>query len=81
MKTYTFRVIVEEDPYGDGKMAYHIHCPDLEEYGASTWGYTEKEALKNIREVVEMIIEELIEEEKPIPEVQIFTEPMVTIAI
>jgi Uncharacterised protein family (UPF0150). len=32
-------------------MAYHVHCPALEEYGASTWGYTEKEALKNIREV------------------------------
>ena len=49
--TYTFRVVIEEDPYEDRKMAYHVHCPALEEYGASTWGYTEKEALKNIREV------------------------------
>jgi hypothetical protein len=38
MKTYTFKVIIEEDPYEDRKMAYHVHCPALEEYGASTLG-------------------------------------------
>jgi len=49
-------------------------------------GYTKEEALKNIREVVEMIVEELIEDGEPIPEtpeneVQILSEPgaMVTV--
>jgi len=39
----------------------------LEKEGAATWGYTREEALKNIREVVEMIVEELIEDGKPFP--------------
>ena len=49
MKTYTFRVIVEEDPYENRKIAYHAHCPALEEYGASTWGHTEKEVIKKFK--------------------------------
>lgn len=52
--------------------------------GGATWGYTREEALKNIREVVEMIIEELIEDGEHIPEapekeVQIFSEPRVMV--
>lgn len=68
MKSYLFKVVIEEDPFEDGRMAYHAYCPALEEYGAATWGHTKKEALKNIQEVVEMVIGELIKEGKPIPE-------------
>ena len=56
MKTYTFRVIVEPD-----EDCWTAYCPVLERYGAATWGYTKEEALKNIQEVVEMVVEELIE--------------------
>ena len=56
MKTYVFRVVVEPDE--DRWFAY---CPVLEEKGGATWGYTREEALRNIREVVEMTIESLIE--------------------
>ena len=59
MKTYLFTVVVEEDHFEDGRKAYHAYCPALK--GASTWGYTREEALKNIREVVEMTIESMKE--------------------
>lgn len=65
MKSYSFKVVIEKDPFEDGRMAYHTYCPVLEEYGAATWGYTKKEALKDIQEVVEMVIGELIKEGKP----------------
>ena len=63
MKTYVFRVVVEPDE--DRWVSY---CPLLEQYGAATWGYTEAEALKHIREVVEMVLTELAEDGLPIPE-------------
>lgn len=82
MKTYLFTVIIEEDPFEDGKMAYHACCPALK--GASTWGYTREEALKNIREVVEMTLESMKEHEESIlkePGVQIFSEPKVAVTV
>ncbi len=62
MKTYTFPVIVEPD--GD---RWHAYCPDLERYGAATWGHSQAEALHHIQEVVEMVIEELQEDGALIP--------------
>ena len=62
MKTYTFRVVLE--PYDEG---WHIYVPELRGIGASTWGYTQEEAMKYIGEVLEMIIEEFEEEGKPLP--------------
>ena len=59
MTTYIFKVEIEEDRFDDGRMAYHAYCPCLK--GATTWGYTEAEALKNLREVVEMTVESMIE--------------------
>ena len=47
-RTYIFGVVIEEDPFDDGRMAYHAYCPSLR--GASTWGYTEAEAFENISE-------------------------------
>ena len=62
MQTYVFKVTVEPDE--DGWLAL---CPALDEYGAATWGHTEEAALKNIRELVEMILLELAEDGLPIP--------------
>lgn len=62
MKTYVFKVEVEPDE--DGWRAFY---PPLEESGAATWGYTKEEALKNIQEVLSMIVEEFAEEGKPVP--------------
>ena len=86
MKSYVFKVVVEEDPFEDGRMAYHAYCPVLETYGAASWGYTRKEALKNIREVIEMTIQELVEDGEPIPEepgkeISIFPEPRIAVTV
>ncbi len=84
MKSYNFRVVIEEDNFEDGREAYHAHCPALKKQGASTWGNTIEEALKNIQEVVQLIIAELIEDGEPIPEgpeseVKILSEPHVVV--
>ena len=79
MRTYVFKVVIEPDE--DRWFAY---CPALEKEGAATWGYTREEALKNIREVVEMIVEELIEDGKTIPtqeEDLAFPEPRVAVTV
>ena len=62
MKTYTFKVVVEPDEGG-----YHAYCPALRHLGAVTQGTTPEDALKNINEVVQMIVDELQEEGKPLP--------------
>ena len=82
MRTYVFEVVVEQDPFDDGTMAYHAYCPALK--GATTWGYTEEEALKNVREVVEMTVESMIERAEPIPDqpgIQVFPEPRVAVTV
>lgn len=81
MKTYVFRVVVEPD-----EDRWHAYCPALERYAATTWGRTEEEAHKNIHEVVQMIIDELVEDGKPIPElpeedVEVFSEPRVMVTV
>ena len=62
MKTYTIRVILTPDEDG-----WLVRCPELEGCGAATWGSNVEEALRYIVEVLEMVVEELIEEEKAIP--------------
>ena len=81
MKTYIFKVVVEPDD--DRWSAY---CPTLLKQGAATWGYTQEEALKNIQEVVKMVLESLIEHGEPVPEgppeeVQVSEEPQVAVTI
>lgn len=86
IKTYVFKVVIEPDVKEDGTQAYHAYCPLLEKYGAATWGYTQEEAIKNIQEVLQLVIEELHEEGKSIPEqpadeVEVFYEPHVAVSV
>jgi predicted RNase H-like HicB family nuclease len=81
VKTYVFRVVVEPD-----EERWQAYCPILEKYGTVTWGYTREEALKNIHEVVAMILEELEEDKEPIPEgpeeeVFVSSEPRIAVTI
>ena len=81
MKTYVFRVVLEPDE--DRWAAY---CPALEQYGAATWGNTREEALKHIREVVEMVVSELVEDGDPLPDqqgddVSVSQEPRVAVTV
>ena len=69
MKTYTFKIVLETDEDFDGNPSgWHAYCPALERQGASTWGATESEALKNINEVVRMVVESMLEHGEHLPE-------------
>ena len=59
-----FRVAVEEDEFENGARAYHASCPALK--GCHTWGHTYSEALANIREAIELYVEDLTETGEPI---------------
>ncbi len=81
MKTYAFKVVLEPD--GDRWRAF---CPALVRQGGATWGYTHEEALKNIHEVVHMVVQSLKEHHEAIPEepssdVHAFPEPHVAVVI
>jgi predicted RNase H-like HicB family nuclease len=65
MKSYIFEVVIEEDKFEDGRKAYHAHCQALP--GCHTSGHTYDEALANIKEAVELDVEDLRESGKPIP--------------
>jgi predicted RNase H-like HicB family nuclease len=82
MRTYIFKVVIEEDPFEDGRMAYFASVPALP--GCHTWAYTKEELLKNIQEAVQGYIETLVQLGKPIPtepEVQVYDEPLVSVAL
>ena len=68
MKTYSFKVVLEPDEDAQGDAAWFAYCLALEDVGAATSGRTREEALHNINEVVRMIVQEFIEEGKPLPE-------------
>jgi predicted RNase H-like HicB family nuclease len=63
MRTYSFKVVVEPDEGG-----YNAYCPALRTFGAVTQGATEEEALRNINEVVQMIVDELREDGIALPD-------------
>lgn len=84
MKTYIFKVVIESDNKEDGTKAYHAFCPVLK--GCHSWGYTQKEALANIKEAVEAYVEDLIKAGDPIlsevpQEVEVRQEPLVAITV
>lgn len=62
MKSYVFRVVLEAD-----KDVWRAFIPDLEARGAATWGNTKEEALTNIREVAQMVIESMLEDGEKLP--------------
>ncbi len=77
MKSFTFPIeIVPDDD------RWFARVPDLESQGAATWGHTREEALRNIQEVAQMVIESLIEDGVALPEsVRESSEPMISINV
>lgn len=64
MKTYAFQVVIEKDEWLDERIkdpVWRAYIPALEHQGASSWGYTQKEALKNLQDAVDLLIESLLE--------------------
>jgi len=65
MKSYVFRVSVKEDVMDNGEQAFHAYCPALK--GCHTWGHTYDEALANIREAIELYVEDILESGGAVP--------------
>jgi predicted RNase H-like HicB family nuclease len=81
LKTYTFNIVVEPD-----EDRWHAYCPALHAQGAATWGLTRAEALKNIEDVLRLVMESMVEHSEPLPqsvrgEVEVTVEPRVAITV
>lgn len=75
--SYIFPVVVEPD-----EDVWRAYIPELEAKGAATWGRTKDEALKNIQEVAQMVIEEMLEDDEPIPPgVTVCDRPVVAVTV
>lgn len=77
VKSYILPVVVEAD-----EDAWRAYIPALEAKGAATWGRTRDEALENIQEVVQMVLEELLADGEPLPEaVTVADQPVVAVTV
>lgn len=65
MKTYAFQVVLEKDKWPDDpdeNAVWRAYIPALEHKGAASWGYTQKEVLKNLQDAVDLLVEYLLEQ-------------------
>ncbi len=77
VKSYVFRVVLEPD-----EDVWRAYIPELEAKGAATWGHTKEEALRNIGEVAQMVIETLLEDGEPLPpSVTEIDQPVVAVTV
>ena len=77
MKSYVFAAKLEPDDD-----VWRAYVPELESRGAATWGKTREEALRNLEEVLQMVMEGLLEDGEPIPEtVRITEHPTVAVTV
>lgn len=77
MNSYIFPVVVEPD-----EDVWRAYVPELEAKGAATWGQTKDEALRNIQEVAQMVIEEMLEDGEPLPpSVTVSDQPVVAVTV
>jgi len=65
LKSYVFKIVIEDDAFEDGRRGFHAFCPALR--GCHTWGHTHEEALARIREAVELYIEDLVANGEEVP--------------
>lgn len=78
MKTYIFRVEIEQEE--DGRWSAEV--PTLP--GCATWGYTQEETLRSIREAAQLYIESLLAHGEMVPTdapVEVIEEPAVAITV
>lgn len=65
-----FTALFEKEPDG----ACHVYCPALK--SRHTQGDSYEESLKNIREAAKLDIESLLDDHQPIPEEDVFIQPL-----
>jgi predicted RNase H-like HicB family nuclease len=68
LKSYLFKVVFEQDKWPDepdDKAIWRAYIPALP--AAHAWGDTQQEALEHLKNAVDLIIADLVEEGKPIP--------------
>ena len=77
MTSYVLRVVLEPD-----EDTWRAYVPELEARGAATWGKTREEALRNIQEVAQMVIEDMIEDGEALPKSAVVSgEPAVAVNV
>ncbi len=77
VKSYVFRVVLEPD-----EDVWRAYIPELEAKGAATWGQTKEEALRNLGEVAQMVIEALLEDGERLPSsVTEIDDPVVAVTV
>jgi len=77
LKSFVFPVEIEPD-----EDVWRAYVPGLEAKGAATWGHTREEALRNIQEVAQMVIEEMLEDGEAMPaSVQRSEKPMIAVSV
>lgn len=77
MRSYVFRVVLEPD-----EQAWRAYIPDLEAKGGATWGKTKEEALRNIHEVAQLVIESMIEDGEALPQgITEMDEPVIAVTV
>ena len=89
MKNYAFKVVLEKDKWPDEpdeKSVRRAYIPALEHKGAASWGYTEKEALENLKNAVDLLVEYLLEVGEAIPsepssQIQVSDVPLIAVTV
>ena len=77
MRSFVLRVVLEPD-----EDVWRAYIPELEAKGAATWGHTREEALRNMQEVAQMIMEELEQDGEPLPpSVTVSDQPLVAVSL
>ena len=56
MKSYIFKVKVEQD-----QDKWVAHYPELKDKGGAAWGETREDALRNLEEVIRLVLEDMVE--------------------
>lgn len=58
--THHFTAVIHEESFSNGSPAFVSHCPEID---VTTQGATREEAMSNLREAVELMLEDMSAEE------------------
>jgi predicted RNase H-like HicB family nuclease len=77
VRSFVFRVVLKQD-----EDVWRAYIPELEARGAATWGHTREEALRNIQEVAQMVVEEIEQDGEALPSsVTVSEQPLVAVSL